>query len=135
MQKGIIVRHGAADPAAGIEQGRTAVQAGEQDVAAGRMRAKPSLWEHALRVVRGEGTAELVERFTQEMTLVAEGICEDQARLRRTVDGLKQQAEDVRASTAQDMQCWQRRFDEQNLRIAALESSLQRLQGQRTPAC
>ena len=35
---------------------------------------KPSLWNQALKVVKGDSTTELVEQFTQEMTLVAEGL-------------------------------------------------------------
>lgn len=62
---------------------------------------KPSLWNQAMRVVKGDNTNELVEQFTQEMTLVAEGLCEDQARLRRAVDGLIQQAEKDQSKTAQ----------------------------------
>ena len=30
---------------------------------------KPSLWNQALKVVKGDSTTELVEQFTQEMTL------------------------------------------------------------------
>lgn len=37
-------------------------------------------------MVRGENTAQLIENFTAEMTLVAEGLCEDQNTLRREVD-------------------------------------------------
>ena len=37
-------------------------------------------------MVRGENTAQLIENFTAEMTLVAEGLCEDQTTLRREVD-------------------------------------------------
>ena len=44
------------------------------------------LWDGALKMVRGDNTAQLIENFTAEMTLVAEGLCEDQATLRREVD-------------------------------------------------
>ena len=44
------------------------------------------LWDGALKMVRGENTAQLIENFTAEMTLVAEGLCEDQTTLRREVD-------------------------------------------------
>ncbi|MBQ8160855.1 MAG: hypothetical protein IJ083_08885 [Clostridia bacterium] len=40
------------------------------------------IWDQALKAVRGESTQQLVESFTQEMTLVAEGLCEDQSRIR-----------------------------------------------------
>jgi polyhydroxyalkanoate synthesis regulator phasin len=65
---------------------------------------KPSLWNQALKVVKGDSTAELVEQFTQEMTLVAEGLCEDQARLRKAVDGLMKEGEGQRAKSEQDYQ-------------------------------
>ena len=65
---------------------------------------KPSLWNQALKVVKGDSTTELVEQFTQEMTLVAEGLCEDQARLRRAVDGLIKEGENQRTKSEQDYQ-------------------------------
>ena len=44
------------------------------------------LWDGALKMVRGDNTSQLIENFTAEMTLVAEGLCEDQSILRREVD-------------------------------------------------
>lgn len=93
---------------------------------------KPSLWNQALKVVKGDSTTELVEQFTQEMTLVAEGLCEDQARLRRAVDGLIKEEEGKRAKSEQDYQDMQRqldahqkdtkqKLDELSRRVAALE--------------
>ena len=93
---------------------------------------KPSLWNQALKVVKGDSATELVEQFTQEMTLVAEGLCEDQARLRKAVDGLIREAEGQRSKSEQDVQALQRQLDEQekdthrrleelSRRIAALE--------------
>lgn len=49
---------------------------------------KPTLWDGALKMVKGENTNQLIEKFTAEMTLVAEGLCEDQTKLRREVDDL-----------------------------------------------
>ncbi len=63
---------------------------------------KPSLWDQALKAVKGDSTKELVEQFTQEMTLVAEGLCEDQARLRRAVDGVLRETEGTAAKHQQD---------------------------------
>lgn len=93
---------------------------------------KPSLWNQALKVVKGDSSTELVEQFTQEMTLVAEGLCEDQARLRRAVDGLIRETEGQRGKAEQDYQELQRqldanqkdmkhRLDELSRRISALE--------------
>ena len=93
---------------------------------------KPSLWNQALKVVKGDSTSELVEQFTQEMTLVAEGLCEDQARLRKAVDGLIREADGQRGKAEQDYQELQRqieesrktadrRMDELSRRLSALE--------------
>ena len=54
--------------------------------------SKPmQLWNNALKAVKGDSTAQLVEEFTSEMTLVAEGLCEDQARLRQSVEELRRE--------------------------------------------
>lgn len=93
---------------------------------------KPSLWKQALKTVKGDSTAELVEQFTQEMTLVAEGLCEDQARLRKAVDGLIQEADGQKAKSEQDYQDvlrqlethqkeMKQRLEELSRRVAALE--------------
>ena len=48
--------------------------------------SKPQkLWTETLRRVKGEDTVQLMEQFTTEMTLVAEGLCEDQYKLRAEV--------------------------------------------------
>ena len=46
------------------------------------------LWDGALKMVKGENTAQLIEQFTSEMTLVTEGLCEDQSKLRREMDSM-----------------------------------------------
>ncbi len=65
---------------------------------------KPSIWNQALKAVKGENTHDLVEQFTAEMTLVAEGLCEDQARLRGAVEGLIREGDTQRAKQDQDYQ-------------------------------
>ena len=93
---------------------------------------KPSLWNQALKVVKGDSTTELVEQFTQEMTLVAEGLCEDQARLRKGMEGLIRDTEGLKQKSEQDYQellrqieesnrLHKQRMDELSRRIAALE--------------
>ncbi len=93
---------------------------------------KPSLWNQALKVVKGDSTNELVEQFTQEMTLIAEGLCEDQARLRKAVDGLIRETEGQREQNGQDIrriekqlsehqQETARQFKELSRRVEALE--------------
>lgn len=72
---------------------------------------KTTLWDGALKMVKGENTNQLIEQFTAEMTLVAEGLCEDQTKLRKEVDDL---------FTKED-----RRDQKLDSRIALLESSLE----------
>ena len=90
------------------------------------------LWNGALRMVRGENTAQLIENFTAEMTLVAEGLCEDQSNLRRDVDKMmteedrRIQALQTRADAAESSLEEERRAHDRDLtelrnRIAALE--------------
>ena len=69
------------------------------------------LWDGALRMVKGENTAQLVEQFTSEMTLVAEGLCDDQSRLRQAVDQM---------ITEED-----RRIQKLESRIQVLETALE----------
>ena len=68
-------------------------------------------WNGALKKVRGENTTQLIENFTAEMTLVAEGLCEDQTSLRREVDGMMTQED--------------RRIQKLESRISLLETSLE----------
>ena len=72
---------------------------------------KTTLWDGALKMVKGENTNQLIEQFTAEMTLVAEGLCEDQSKLRREVDDM---------TTQED-----RRIQKLESRISLLESSLE----------
>ena len=61
--------------------------------------AKPKkLWNGALKMVRGEDSAQMIEAFTSEMTLVAEGLCEDQNKRRGEVNQMMTQ-EDRRIQT------------------------------------
>ena len=71
---------------------------------------KKTLWDGALKMVKGENTNQLIEQFTAEMTLVAEGLCEDQTKLRREVDDRTIQED--------------RRIQKLESRIDLLESSL-----------
>ena len=56
------------------------------------------LWDGALKMVKGENTTQLIEQFTSEMTLVAEGLCEDQSKLRKEVDGMITEEDALEAS-------------------------------------
>ena len=72
---------------------------------------KTTLWDGALKMVKGENTNQLIEQFTAEMTLVAEGLCEDQTKLRREVDDMITQED--------------RRIQKLESRIDLLETSLE----------
>ena len=83
----------------------------EEKTLAEKQQKKPTLWDGALKMVKGENTNQLIEQFTAEMTLVAEGLCEDQTRLRREVDDM---------TTQED-----KRIQKLESRIALLETSLE----------
>ena len=83
----------------------------EQKALAEKQQKKPTLWDGALKMVKGENTNQLIEQVTAEMTLVAEGLCEDQTRLRREVDDM---------TTQED-----RRIQKLESRIDLLESTLE----------
>ena len=93
---------------------------------------KNNLWDGALKMVRGENTAQLIENFTAEMTLVAEGLCEDQASLRKDVDkmiteedrriqALQTQVEASETSLEEERRAHDRDMTELRNRLAALE--------------
>lgn len=95
--------------------------------------SKPAqLWQSALKAVRGGNTDHLVEEFTAEMTLVAEGLAEDQSRLRDAVEriGMQQDRAEQRAASeldALETMLWEAqrdadaRMDELARRLDALE--------------
>ena len=72
-----------------MSENKELAKAGAQTETAEKPRK--SIWNGELKMVRGENTAQLIENFTAEMTLVAEGLCEDQTRLRREVDDMMTQ--------------------------------------------
>ena len=96
--------------------------------------SKPmQLWNSALKAVKGDSTQQLVEQFTAEMTLVAEGLCEDQARLRQCVDELRREDDRHAQRLASEIQAvdsairenqreTDRRLEDMQRRLSALES-------------
>lgn len=91
--------------------------------------------DSALRMVKGDNTTQLMEQFTAEMTLVAEGLCEDQSKLRAEAENLgreldrrtqriesEQQAQETALRETQ--QALERRLDALESRSAALEEQL-----------
>ena len=96
--------------------------------------SKPrQLWDSALKAVKGGGTEQLVETFTSEMTLVAEGLCEDQQTLRRELEHVRAMTEKLEQRAVNEQEVLDttlrenqkevdRRLDELTRRIAALET-------------
>lgn len=98
------------------------------------------LWNQALRAVKGENTAQLVEEFTSEMTLVAEGLCEDQTRIRRDTEALRHEMDQCTQALSSDQDALEtmlreqqrdmdRRLDDLTRRLNALESAAARKKG------
>ena len=100
--------------------------------------SKPrQLWNSAVKAVKGGSSEQLIETFTSEMTLVAEGLCEDQQALRKELAQVRETAEklDQRMENEQDVldttlrenqKELDRRLDELTHRIAALEMKASR---------
>lgn len=96
--------------------------------------SKPmQLWNNALKAVKGDSTAQLVEQFTAEMTLVAEGLCEDQARLRQSVEELRREDDRTAQRLVSEVQALEsairenqrdtdRRLEDMSRRLAAMEN-------------
>lgn len=93
---------------------------------------KGSLLTQAIKAVKGENTQQLIENFTSEMTLVAEGLFEDQAMINRRMDDLTKE-QDSRLQSIQseitsvdeqreeDRRDLEKRLDELKSKIAELE--------------
>ena len=101
----------------------------EQDL----LSAPRKFLSNALHAVKGDSTQSLVENFTSEMTLVAEGLCEDQAKLRTQLDDLERredsdrqritdEAETLRADLETDIHDLSQKLGDITERIKKLES-------------
>lgn len=100
--------------------------------------SKPrQLWNSAVKAVKVGSSEQLIETFTSEMTLVAEGLCEDQQALRKELAQVRETAEklDQRMENEQEVldttlrenqKELDRRLDELTHRIAALEMKASR---------
>lgn len=103
--------------------------------------SKPrQLWDSAVKAVKGGGTEQLIETFTAEMTLVAEGLCEDQNTLRREITQVRTLAEKLETRVDNEQEVLDttlrenqkdidRRLDELTRRMAALESRTAKQEG------
>ena len=100
--------------------------------------SKPrQLWNSAVKAVKGGSSEQLIETFTSEMTLVAEGLCEDQQALRKELAQVRETAEKLDQRMANEQEVLDttlrenqkeldRRLDELTHRIAALEMKASR---------
>ena len=95
------------------------------------------IWETAVRTVKGDSTQNLVESFTEEMTLVAEGLCEDQAKLRSRLDSLENGSDHDRQKLESELEALETgmreqqkevdtRLDRLNDRLSAMEKAITR---------
>ena len=109
----------------------------EKDVSVPR-----KIWNSALKTVKGDSTQALVENFTAEMTLVAEGLCEDQAKLRSQVESLENGQDRDRQSLRAEIEALetamreQQRDTDEKLRVLtdradALERAVQKSNGKK----
>ncbi|MBQ6528395.1 MAG: hypothetical protein IJI38_07715 [Clostridia bacterium] len=92
---------------------------------------------NALHAVRGDNTQQLIESFTSEMTLVAEGLCDDQSRLRKSVEEVRRESEHDRQglqdaldmldrTISENQKEMDRRMMDLGQRLDALEKGLQK---------
>lgn len=100
--------------------------------------SKPlQLWNQAVKAVKGDTAGQMIEQFTAEMTLVAEGLCEDQARLRKSVEDLQRAQEHAGQSARSEIEALEntlrehqrdtdRRLEDISRRLAAMEGRLKK---------
>ena len=101
-----------------------------------RLFNKPKeLLDQAVRTVRGDNATQLMEAFTSEMTLVAEGLADDQSKIRQELRRLEKDQEETRVQTQtscdamtsalqENQQSLDRKLTDLNRRLDALESQL-----------
>ena len=83
-----------------------------------------SLWSTALKVVRGEDTSQLIEQFTGEMTLVAEGLYEDQQKIRKELETLRSHLDLVEHRLKNDVEVLETTQKEQHRDVMAFLDDL-----------
>ena len=75
--------------------------------------SKPKqLLTKTLKMVRGENTLQLVEDFTAEMTLVAEGLCEDQAKVHTELAKLAHDADHDNMELRNELELMEKTIEE-----------------------
>lgn len=91
------------------------------------------LINQAVSAIKGPDVETLVEEFTGEMTLVAEGLCEDQQRLRRELDALqtrhsedRERAESREEALLQRISQWEQTTDDRLKELSARLTQLEK---------
>ena len=99
--------------------------------------SKPKkFWDGALKMVKGENSTQLIEAFTSEMTLVAEGLCEDQSQLHQDVDRmmaeedrriqkLESRIDSLETETGEERDARDKEIEELRNRVKTLEKQVQ----------
>ena len=107
--------------------------------------SKPKkFWDGALKMVKGENSTQLIEAFTSEMTLVAEGLCEDQSQLHRDVDRmmaeedrrvqkLESRISSLESETGEERDARDREMEELKNRVKTLEKQVQDSRKEKDP--
>lgn len=85
-----------------------------------------SLWSTALKAVRGEDTSQLIEQFTGEMTLVAEGLYEDQQKIRKELETLRSHLDLVEHRLKNDVEVLETTQGEQHRDVMAFLDDMKR---------
>lgn len=80
----------------------------------------------ALQMIKGQDVQNLVESFTSEMTMVAEGLYDDQMRLRREVEELSSRQEDLSRQALDAREDMYSRLDQSQKELAARISDMQK---------
>ena len=104
-----------------------------------RPQEKGSLLTQAIKAVKGENTQQLIENFTSEMTLVAEGLFEDQSIINRRVDELLREEdsrfqsveshiESAERQREEDLNQLEERIEELKNRVSELEKKNRELE-------
>ncbi len=80
----------------------------------------------ALQMIKGQDVQNLVESFTSEMTMVAEGLYDDQMRLRREVEELSSRQENLSRQALDAREDMYSRLDQSQKELVTRISDMQK---------
>ena len=90
--------------------------------------------QETINTIKGPGAEGLIEKYTSEMTTVAEGLWVDQQRLRQELADvaaqqtiIEKQDADLHASVAEELHSLDTRVKEMNKRLQSMEGKQQKL--------